>query len=173
MESILICVKTYPTLSCKYKELVCTAGFLENGSWIRLYPIPFRMLNSDNQYAKWQWIHLDVVKNENDDRSESYRPLNPKNLVLGDKIPADGGPWRQRRKYAMRSVHHNLNELVCAAKQKGGPSLATFKPTKVINFFWKAEKNAQWSERQLASVHQGDLFDEDLTWHKEVQKTSL
>jgi hypothetical protein len=29
---VLISVKTYPTLSTKYIELVCTAGFLENGN---------------------------------------------------------------------------------------------------------------------------------------------
>lgn len=34
-EWILIAVKTYPTLSEKYIELVCTAGFREDGSWIR------------------------------------------------------------------------------------------------------------------------------------------
>ena len=35
---VLIAVKTYPTLSEKYDELVCTAGFLEDGTWIRIYP---------------------------------------------------------------------------------------------------------------------------------------
>ncbi len=35
---ILISVKTYPTLSATYDELVCTAGFKEDGSWIRVYP---------------------------------------------------------------------------------------------------------------------------------------
>jgi len=39
---ILIAVKTYPAISKKYEELVCTAGFLEDGSWIRIYPIQFR-----------------------------------------------------------------------------------------------------------------------------------
>jgi hypothetical protein len=29
-------VKTYPTISEKYSELVCTAGVLEDGSWIQL-----------------------------------------------------------------------------------------------------------------------------------------
>ncbi len=41
---VYIVVKTYPTISDKYAELVCTAGVLEDGSWIRLYPIPFRKL---------------------------------------------------------------------------------------------------------------------------------
>ena len=63
-KKVLVTVKTYPTLSLKYDELVCTAGFLEDGSWIRLYPVPFRKL--DTQYKKWQWIELDVVKNDED-----------------------------------------------------------------------------------------------------------
>lgn len=55
---VLITVKTYPTLSEKYDELVCTAGFREDGSWIRIYPIPFRKLDYQNQYHKWQWINI-------------------------------------------------------------------------------------------------------------------
>ena len=40
MTKVLITVKTYPTLSAKYDELVCTAGFREDGTWIRIYPVP-------------------------------------------------------------------------------------------------------------------------------------
>lgn len=54
LTKVLISVKTYPTLSEKYDELVCTAGFLEDGSWIRIYPIPFRKLKFDSRYHKWQ-----------------------------------------------------------------------------------------------------------------------
>jgi hypothetical protein len=32
LTKILITVKTYPTLSSRYDELVCTAGFLEDGT---------------------------------------------------------------------------------------------------------------------------------------------
>jgi len=31
LTKVLIAVKTYPTISAKYDELVCTAGFTENG----------------------------------------------------------------------------------------------------------------------------------------------
>ena len=41
-ERVLIIVKTYPTLSRKYGETVCTAGLREDGSWMRIYPVPFR-----------------------------------------------------------------------------------------------------------------------------------
>jgi len=50
---ILITVKTYPSISTKYKELVCTAGFTDKGKWIRIYPVPFRKLDYSTQYKKY------------------------------------------------------------------------------------------------------------------------
>ncbi|MDD3690961.1 MAG: hypothetical protein PHO77_02630 [Bacteroidales bacterium] len=56
LKKVLISVKTYPTLSTKYDELVCTAGFLEDGSWIRIFPVPFRTLKNNNikQFSLFQ-----------------------------------------------------------------------------------------------------------------------
>ena len=76
---VYITVKTYPTISKKYAELVCTAGLLEDGSWIRLYPTPFRLLKDEQKFPKYSWIEVDVEKNNSDYRKESYRPnLNEK-----------------------------------------------------------------------------------------------
>ena len=66
---VYIVVKTYPTISEKYAELVCTAGVLEDGSWIRLYPIPFRKLELEQKYKKYSWIEVDV------ERSTKYIPI--------------------------------------------------------------------------------------------------
>ena len=41
---VLITVTTYPLPSRSYDELVCTAGILENGEWIRIYPVPLELL---------------------------------------------------------------------------------------------------------------------------------
>lgn len=60
---VYILVKTYPTISRKYAELVCTAGILEDGSWIRLYPIPFRLLDDDQRFPKYTWVEVDVERN--------------------------------------------------------------------------------------------------------------
>lgn len=60
---VYILVKTYPTISRKYAELVCTAGILEDGSWIRLYPIPFRLLEDDQKFPKYTWVEVDVERN--------------------------------------------------------------------------------------------------------------
>lgn len=65
---VLITVKTYPAISSKYDELVCTAGFLEDGTWIRIFPIQFRKKSFEEQYKKYDWIEIDLVKNESDFR---------------------------------------------------------------------------------------------------------
>jgi hypothetical protein len=71
---VYILVKTYPTISEKYSELVCTAGVLEDGSWIRLYPMPFRLLDDEQKYPKYTWVDVEVERNTSDFRPESYRP---------------------------------------------------------------------------------------------------
>lgn len=52
---VLVTVMTYPTLSENHIETVCTAGFKENGEWIRIYPVPHRLLYKYNlkAYKKW------------------------------------------------------------------------------------------------------------------------
>jgi hypothetical protein len=94
---IYITVKTYPTLSEKYDELVCTAGICEDGSWIRLYPLPFRKLEHEQKYKKWQWIEVDVERRTQDFRPESYKVLNLDNLKI---IPAksDKADWDEFQK---------------------------------------------------------------------------
>ena len=61
---VLVTVMTYPTLSKNHFETVCTAGFREDGSWIRIYPVPHRLLFQYDKpkYGKWQWIEADLEK---------------------------------------------------------------------------------------------------------------
>ena len=58
-QRVLITVKTYPTLSRKYGETVCTAGVREDGTWVRIYPVPFRRLNEEQQYKKYDWLEFE------------------------------------------------------------------------------------------------------------------
>ena len=89
LTKVLITVKTYPTLSAKYDELVCTAGFREDGTWVRLYPVPFRKKSYNEQYKKYDWIEIDLVKNTSDFRPDSFRPkqLTLKLKLLDTLIP--------------------------------------------------------------------------------------
>ena len=149
---ILITVKTYPTLSEKYDELVCTAGFLEDGSWIRIYPVPFRKLDYENQYKKWQWIEVDITKNTSDFRPESYRPVDiDKSFNVGDTIePTDN--WNARRKIVLNKVYTNMTELIQDAKNDDiGTSLAVVKPSEVKDFIWE-DCDREWNTKKIAAV---------------------
>ena len=79
-QRILVTVKTYPTLSTKYGELVCTAGIREDGSWVRIYPVPFRQLGETEKYKKFDWVECDLVRRTKDPRPESYFPLDNREL---------------------------------------------------------------------------------------------
>ena len=52
---VFIIAKTYPELSSKYGETVCTAGVDEAGNPLRLYPIPFRYLSGPQRFKRYQW----------------------------------------------------------------------------------------------------------------------
>lgn len=161
---VLIAVKTYPTLSGKYDELVCTAGFREDGTWIRIYPIPFRKLNAESQYRKWQWVTLDLVRNGSDPRMESYRPYNIDNeLELGEIVGTENN-WARRKQYVLTEVYDNLDILIAESKVSPFKSLAVLRPKAVLDFIWEPEER-EWDEKKLRAVYanqqQLSLFEQD------------
>ncbi len=165
-ERILIAVKTYPTLSNTYSELVCTAGFRQDGSWIRIYPAPFRFLEKDSQYRKYDWIELDVDKNPKDPRPESYRPRNIDDItVVGHVGTGAKRDWQERRRLVLgkNTIHTNLHTVITAAKANEY-SLVIFKPTEVTRLIVESV-NPEWelSRKQAAeaAAAQGSLFNEN------------
>ncbi len=163
-ERILITVKTYPTLSEKYGELVCTAGIREDGSWVRLYPVPFRRLGSDDRYQKFQWVETQVVRNPFDTRPESFRLLDPDDITLLDRIGTEDN-WRERRRLLIRQgkVFDNMETLI-EDSHANRRSLATFKPTTIEKFvIEKGERS--WAQDKLdaikAQANQGDLLSDE------------
>lgn len=166
-ERILIAVKTYPTLSEKYDELVCTAGFREDGSWIRIYPVPFRKLDYSNRYQKWQWIKIDVTKNTKDFRKESFRPSNIEDEIEIGEFVDPKKNWAKRKQYALQHVYYNMSELIEEAKDPEiGTSLAVLKPKEVLDFVCEPCER-EWDKKKLDAVianqAQQSLFDEEAT----------
>jgi hypothetical protein len=151
---VLIAVKTYPAISKKYDELVCTAGFLENGAWIRLYPVQFRKKSYAEQYKKYQWVELDIVKNTSDFRPENYRPVSHDTpIVIISEICPDGDTWKERRKIVLNKVYTNLAALIAEAKNKSiCTSLAVFKPARVLDFIWEEEKGKRMVRGKAGAV---------------------
>ncbi len=156
---VLITVKTYPTLSAKYDELVCTAGFKEDGTWIRIYPVPFRKKSYDEQYKKYDWIELDLVKNTSDFRPESYRPnrIDSEIKVVGHIDTKNN--WDERKQLCLGKIYYNLTELISESKNKDiCTSLAVFKPTEVVDFIVETT-DRNWDKDKLAMLNQLNLFE--------------
>lgn len=157
---VLITVKTYPTISTKYEELVCTAGFLESGEWIRIYPVQYRKKAYGEQYRKYQWVEIDLVKNTSDFRPESHRPVSHDSEIrILDEIKPDGNSWEERRKIVLRNVYGDLTQLIADAKDKTKhTSLAVFKPESIIDLKVEACER-EWSNDKLASLQQLSIFE--------------
>ena len=161
-EKILIAVKTYPTISEKYTELACTAGFREDGSWIRIYPIPFRFLDEGKRYKKYQWIEADLApRSKKDPRPESFRVTDIDTIQILGEIGTTRD-WEERRKLILNNnkIHTNTKEIIGLA-HKNQLSLAVFKATSILDFTaevsapeWPAEKIS----KALDQLKQGDLF---------------
>lgn len=162
-ERILIAVKTYPSLSSTYAELVCTAGFREQGGWVRIYPSPFRFLEKDQQYGKYHWIELELEKNPKDPRPESFRPRDIDAITVHERVGTERA-WAERRKLILdrNPIHTNL-EAIIQASRNNEYSLAIFKPTEVIDVIVKPVAREWELSRKAAaeaSLKQGALFDD-------------
>ena len=119
---ILVTVKTAPLLSTKYTETVCTAGIREDGRWIRIYPIPYRLLDTAQRFHKYQWIEVRVVKDTRDPRPESHK-LAGKIKVLKRMEPRN--QWQERKHIVLKNVYTNLTKLINEARNpKVSTSLA-------------------------------------------------
>lgn len=164
-ERVLITVKTYPTLSQSHVELVCTAGFREDGSWVRIYPVPFRLMDRGQQFSKWTWVELPLVRRTKDKRPESHSPADRNDITVGNRMPTDND-WRERREFVLKrgKVWTDLTSLIDAGK-RDEVSLATFKPAKMLGFEWQAAEEATWDAAKVAAVEaqlrQRDFFDAD------------
>lgn len=168
LTKVLITVKTYPSLSIKYKELVCTAGFREDGTFIRIYPIQFRKKSYDEQYRKYDWIELELVDNHRDFRPESFRPKShDSGIKIVGHTGTNKGYWYERKEICLKNVYDNLSELIGEAKDKNtNTSLAVFKPTEIIDFTTEST-DREWDSNKLEALKQMNIF--EMTSHGEFK----
>lgn len=170
-QRVLITVKTYPTLSRKYGETVCTAGVRPDGSWVRIYPVPFRRLTEEERYRKYDWIDCELIRNTSDPRPETFRPADPSELVPIAHMGTER-EWQERRELLLQTakVYDSLQVLVQEAKVNT-TSLAVFKPKRVTGFAYVREER-EWDAKKLIEMRghysQLGLF-EDNAWRRTFQ----
>jgi hypothetical protein len=151
---ILIVTKTYPTISQKYRETVCTAGILLDEDekpleWIRIYPVRYRDLEFDQKYPKWGIISASIEKNDKDYRQESYR-IDDSSIRILRKIEP-GRDWKSRRDFFEPLIFQSLKDI-----KNRNLSLGVIKPINV-KYSYK-ETDREWPASQQAILDQGDLL---------------
>ncbi|MBI1780512.1 MAG: hypothetical protein HYR66_03995 [Sphingobacteriales bacterium] len=175
LTKVLITVTTYPLPSRSYDELVCTAGVLENGQWIRIYPVPLKFLkglrkDGKIESFKYNWIELDLVKRQDDFRPESHSPLDYSfdNVNILGKIDTKNN-WQERKAFCLSNVYTNKAKLLEDSKNPKNVSLATFKPSKILSFEIE-EDEREWKNEWKEIRKQGDLFDSDKSPEIQIPK---
>lgn len=153
-QRLLVLVLTYPHPSTKYQEIVCTAAITETGQWVRLYPIPLRVMPSEQRLRKWHWIEIETSHARNDNRPESRNPLIETVRIL-EKL--DSKKDREERRRLINLLpSKTLNELE-AGYEYDKTSLGVITPTRVIGIEVEPE-DADWTEAQSSALSQMNLF---------------
>lgn len=154
---VLITVKTYPLPSSDHGEVVCTAGLLESGDWIRMYPISSSMYD-EKKYPKYSWVSMNLIKHPSDFRAESYMPKigldEPIQFI--EKMGTDAY-WAARKEFVHKEIFTSMNELISLSKS-ANRSLATLRPLKIVDFIIE-ETDRDWKPQWQEKLKQLRMFD--------------
>jgi|TARA_R110002096_G_scaffold420001_1_gene624874 hypothetical protein len=145
---LLINCKTYPAISKKYIETVCTGGVQVDGTFVRLYPIPFRFLEREEQYKRWDIIQVRAYKDTKDRRPESWHLIHGTPINIVKSLTTD----KQRWEWMNKAVFQGAEDLESQGKTNG---LVEIEP---IEFYWQPDKK-EWTPSQIKTLSQGSLFD--------------
>lgn len=160
---MLIATKTYPSISTKYQETVCTAGILlseeENPlQWIRIYPIRYRYLDFDKRYPRWAIVSAKIKRNDQDYRPESFK-IDDNSLEIIRKIDTTNN-WQERKSLVLSLQFRSIADI-----QAQGKSLGIIKPKSIERFFSK-KTSREWNQKQQAVLNQLDLFEPNIDLEK-------
>lgn len=160
---ILIATKTYPSISTKYQETVCTAGILlseeENPlQWIRIDPIRYRYLDFDKRYPRWAIVSAKIKRNDQDYRPESSK-IDDNSLEIIRKIDTTNN-WQERKSLVLSLQFRSIADI-----QAQGKSLGIIKPKSIERFFSK-KTSREWNQKQQTVLNQLDLFEPNIDLEK-------
>ena len=157
IKRVLITVKAPPNPSKKYHEVNCCAGIdLDSKHLIRLYPIPFRLLDDSKKFPKYSIIKVSCHKPVRDKRIESYK-VDQDSIEILDYLDTKNN-WAKRKEIVLPTVSSSFCKIIEDIKLK--KSLGIFKP---CNVQFSAKKiSLRKQAKQEAPYRQYLLFDKQL-----------
>lgn len=147
---VFIIGKTYPVISRKYNELVCTGGITENSDLIRLYPLPYRYLHDDQQFPIYSWIEVEICKAYDDVRKESYK-IKPESIRILERLKG----WDKRWQIIEPTLTSSL-EYLEKQRKKDNTSLGIIRIT-YKNFSWEFQ-GREWPIDKKSILDQMDFL---------------
>lgn len=159
IEDLLILTKTYPNPSAKYRETTCVAALTREGEMRRIYPVPFRFLDGNHQFQKWEWIRASITHATDDRRPESFKIDTDSIQRSGKKIGTQDG-WRERREWIDRHLVEGFEALE-TRRQQTGQTLGFIRPTRLLELIIKPEKYNDWTDEDRVKLMREGLFDSE------------
>ncbi len=144
---LMVNCKTYPSVSTKYIETVCTGGVQPNGDFVRLYPIPYRFMNSNEKYRRWEVVRVHAYRDDRDTRPESWHFEPGSTIQSIDYISTDGRRWDWMKK----AVHESTTAMEAKGLTNGCVEIEP------IDFYWEPDEK-EWTPAQFNVIQQGMLF---------------
>jgi hypothetical protein len=135
-DECFILIKAQPHRSSKYFETVCCAGVGRDGKWRRQYPVPFRILNDDQQFKRWDWIEYEYTKSSSDTRKESQKVI-PESLKVGGTVKRS-----ERALILSRAIRSSFAEA-----DSLGESLTLLRPSR-LELVARQKSDAEISDEQ-------------------------
>ncbi len=112
---LMVNCKTYPAVSTKYVETVCTGGVRPNGDFVRLYPVPFRFLDAAEQYGRWDVIRVRAYRDTKDTRPESWHLEAGVQIERIDTMTTDKRKWD----WMQKTVHESAEAMTAKGLTNG------------------------------------------------------
>ena len=159
-EELLILTKTYPSPSANYRETTCVAAINSAGELRRLFPVPYRLLEGDAQFKKWEWIHARISRTDKDHRPESRRIDADSIERPGKVIQVKRGDWSERIKWIEPHVVESFATLE-ARRQATGQTLGFLRPTRLVKIEITRLRDSDWTEADKIKLSQDGLFDSE------------
>jgi hypothetical protein len=164
---IFICGKTAPELSRSYYETVCSGGVTEDGATIRLYPVPYRYLEDEVRFRKYQWITARVARDTRDSRPESHR-IDPDSIQIDEFIPSDEYEWGNRRDIISRDISWHFDCLegpggLFEVQNQRGTSIAFVTPKEIqgIDLYQRPISDQMSFEQKRAELLEKNAYDRE------------
>lgn len=151
-------VKAAPEVSKTYGEVVCTAGILDDGRLIRVYPVPWDDYRT-GRFPKYSRVRATLEPSTEPARRPESHKLKGAMMPISDALQSGKGdtPWRERMELLGPAIEA-AGVAGMKEKQKAHrSSLAIVKVVELVEFHIDAEPDAIIQQADYRLSPQRDL----------------